>query len=53
MTVVQANVAFISEYSRESEISRGRSQFFHGTKEILLYSGRAHFFRSYIPLFSS
>jgi hypothetical protein len=36
---------FVSEYSRDSEISRGRSRFFHGQKDILLFSGRAHFFR--------
>ena len=30
---------FICEYSRESEISRGRSQFFHGKADIMLYSG--------------
>ena len=42
----QLDVAYICEYSRESETSRGRSRFFHGQKKILLYSGRAHFFRS-------
>ncbi len=42
----QANAVYVCEYSRDSEISRGRSRFFHGTKDILLYSGRAHFFRS-------
>lgn len=41
----EANAAYICEYSRDSEISRGRSRFYHGTKHILLYSGRAHFFR--------
>lgn len=41
----EANAAFVCEYSRESEISRGRSQFFHGIRDIMLYSGRAHFFR--------
>lgn len=43
----QANAAFISEYSRESEISRGRSRFFQGLKHILLYSGRSHFYRRF------
>jgi hypothetical protein len=42
---LQVNAAYISEYSRDSEVSRGRSRFFHGQKDILLYSGRAHFFR--------
>lgn len=42
------NAAFVCEYSRESEISRGRSQFFHGVKDVLLYSGRAHFFRRFL-----
>lgn len=40
-----ASAVFVCEYSRESEISRGRSRFFHGVKDILLYSGRAHFFK--------
>ena len=44
----EVNAAFICEYSRESEISRGRSRFFHGTKDILLYSGRAHFYRRFM-----
>ena len=42
-----ASAAFICEYSRESEISRGRSRFFHGSKDILLYSGRFHYFRRF------
>ena len=41
----EVDAAFICEYSRETEISRGRSRFFDGHKKILLYSGRAHFFR--------
>jgi U3 small nucleolar RNA-associated protein 25 len=41
----EANAAYVSEYSRDSEISRGRSKFFQGRNDILLYSGRAHFFR--------
>jgi U3 small nucleolar RNA-associated protein 25 len=44
----EANAAFICEYSRDSEISRSRSRFFHGIKDILLYSGRCHFFRRYL-----
>lgn len=43
----QVNAAYISEYSRDSEISRARSRFFHGDHDILLYSGRAHFFRRF------
>ena len=42
---VQASVAYVSEYSRDSEVSRGRSKFFHGKTDLMLYSGRAHFFR--------
>jgi U3 small nucleolar RNA-associated protein 25 len=44
----KADAAFVCEYSRESEISRGRSRFFHGKKDIMLYSGRAHFFRRFM-----
>jgi len=42
---LDSHAAFICEYSRDSEISRGRSRFFHGHEDLLLYSGRAHFFR--------
>lgn len=34
----------VSEYSRITEISRGRARFLQGRKPIMLYSGRAHFF---------
>lgn len=44
----EASVAFVCEYSRDSEVSRGRSRFFHGQKSILLYSGRSHFFRRFL-----
>jgi U3 small nucleolar RNA-associated protein 25 len=44
----EASAVFVSEYSRDSEISRGRSRFFHGQKSILLYSGRSHFFRRFL-----
>ena len=44
----EANAAYINEYSRDSEISRGRSRFFHAQNDILLYSGRAHFFMRYL-----
>jgi len=42
-----AAVDFVSihEYSRGSEISRARSNFFHGRVSVLLYSGRAHFYQ--------
>jgi hypothetical protein len=30
---------YISEYSRETEISRGRSRFYQGLKDIPVYSG--------------
>jgi U3 small nucleolar RNA-associated protein 25 len=44
----EANAVFVCEYSRVSEVSRGRSRFFHGTKDILLYSGRFHYFSRYL-----
>lgn len=42
-----ANFVAIHEYSRNSEVSRGRSKFFHGRVPLLLYSGRAHFYQRY------
>jgi hypothetical protein len=35
------------EYSRGSEVSRGRSNFFHGRVPFMLYTERAHFFHRY------
>jgi U3 small nucleolar RNA-associated protein 25 len=34
----------VTEYSRVSEVSRGRARFMQGRKRIMLYTGRAHFF---------
>lgn len=34
----------VTEYSRVSEVSRGRARFLRGEKRIMLYTGRAHFF---------
>ena len=42
-----ANAAYVCEYSRDSEISRGRSRFYQGINHLLLYSGRSHFFNRY------
>ncbi len=33
----EANAVFVSEYSRVSEIARGRARFFSGQKPILVY----------------
>eukprot|EP00981_Chlorochromonas_danica_P005477 scaffold1110_cov182-Ochromonas_danica.AAC.4 len=43
----EASCVYVCEYSRESEISRGRSWFYHGVKDLMLYSGRMHFFRRF------
>lgn len=34
----------VTEYSRVTEVSRGRARFLQGLKPVLLYTGRAHFF---------
>jgi U3 small nucleolar RNA-associated protein 25 len=34
----------VTEYSRISEVSRGRARFLQGRTPIMLYTGRAHFF---------
>lgn len=39
-----ASLVLLSEYSKRSDISRGRSNFFHGNKHLMLYSERAHFY---------
>lgn len=45
----EADFCCVTEYSRVSEVSRGRARFLQGRKAIMLYTGRAHFFlRHYI-----
>lgn len=34
----------VTEYARNTEVSRGRHRFLQGRKRIMLYTGRAHFF---------
>lgn len=41
---LKANFVSVTEYARISEISRGRARFLQGRKNIMLYTGRAHFF---------
>lgn len=40
----EANFVSVTEYARISEVSRGRARFHQGRKDIMLYTGRAHFF---------
>ncbi|KAL7510180.1 hypothetical protein ACHAXN_012507 [Cyclotella atomus] len=40
----EASFVSVTEYARVSEISRGRARFHQGRKDIMLYTGRAHFF---------
>jgi len=40
-------VALASEYTKNSELSRGRSAFFHGERKFLIMTERFHFFRRY------
>jgi U3 small nucleolar RNA-associated protein 25 len=44
--LMKKEVDFVSvtEYARVSEVSRGRARFLQGSKPLLLYTGRAHFF---------
>jgi U3 small nucleolar RNA-associated protein 25 len=44
--MLKREVDFVSvtEYSRVSEVSRGRARFLQGRMPIMLYTGRAHFF---------
>jgi len=43
---LKREISFVSvhEYSRHTEVSRGRARFLQGRKPILLYTGRANFF---------
>jgi len=38
----------ISEYERTSETSRSRARFFHGQRDFMLYTGRAHYFKRFM-----
>jgi U3 small nucleolar RNA-associated protein 25 len=40
----QLDFVSVNEYSRTSEVSRGRARFLQGRKPIMLYTGRGHFF---------
>lgn len=40
----EADFVSVTEYSRVSEVSRGRARFLQGRKQIMLYTGRAHYF---------
>lgn len=37
----------VGEYTKQSDISRGRTWFFHGERKIMLYTERAHFYHRY------
>jgi U3 small nucleolar RNA-associated protein 25 len=41
---LKASFVSVTEYARISEISRGRARFLQGRKNIMIYTGRAHFF---------
>jgi len=43
----KASFVSVTEYARQSEINRGRSRFIQGFKNIMLYTGRTHFFKRY------
>ncbi|KAL3789535.1 hypothetical protein HJC23_001343 [Cyclotella cryptica] len=40
----EASIVSVTEYARISEVSRGRARFHQGRKNIMLYTGRGHFF---------
>eukprot|EP00850_Spirogloea_muscicola_P019980 SM000203S06156 [mRNA] locus=s203:172171:178779:- [translate_table: standard] len=42
-----ASFCLLSEYTKQSDISRSRSWFFHSKRSIMLYTERAHFYHRY------
>eukprot|EP01018_Ginkgo_biloba_P007271 Gb_20797 [translate_table: standard] len=42
-----ASFCMLGEYTKQSDISRGRTWFFHGERKIMLYTERAHFYHRY------
>jgi len=45
---VEASFVSVTEYSKVSEVSRGRARFNQGRKSMLLYTGRAHYFMRHV-----
>ena len=48
--LLKKDVSFVSvtEYSRTSEVTRGRAWFLQGRKPLMLYTGRCHFFHRHV-----
>ncbi|XP_019054025.1 PREDICTED: U3 small nucleolar RNA-associated protein 25 isoform X2 [Nelumbo nucifera] len=42
-----ASFCLLDEYTKQSDISRARGWFFQGTRKIMLYTERAHFYHRY------
>lgn len=42
-----ASFVGLCEYTKHSDVSRGRSNFFHSRRRIMLYTERAHFYHRY------
>ena len=42
-----ASFVGLCEYTKHSDVLRGRSNFFHGRQRIMLYTERAHFYHRY------
>jgi len=42
--IASSHFVSVTEYSRGTEVTRGRARFLQGRKRIMLYTGRAHFF---------
>ena len=40
----EAQFVGLSEYAKTSDVSRGRSHFYHGRRRIMLYTERSHFY---------
>ncbi len=42
--IASSHFVSVTEYSRGTEVTRGRARFMQGRKRFMLYTGRAHFF---------
>ena len=42
--IASSHFVSVTEYSRGTEVNRGRARFLQGRKRLMLYTGRAHFF---------
>ncbi|CAM9686139.1 unnamed protein product [Phaeothamnion confervicola] len=44
LTAAEASACYVSEYTKPADVTRARARLFRGERDLLVYTGRAHFF---------